>query len=176
MDVKTLLENAWRSRLDRNFGDAIESARAAANFCRDANDDEGLTRALTILAQVERDNARLEHALDHYTSAARSAKRCKDRTIYAHVIRHQAEVLTELGRIEEAGRILDDAVAIYRAATEETSINMANALRAKAVLNDSIGAVEDAHAQWKEARQIYLRLGIADGVAECDQRINQYRS
>ena len=49
---------------------------------------------------------------------------------------------------------------------------MANALRLKGLALDGLRKTEQARAAWTEARELYTRAEVADGVAECDRRLD----
>ena len=51
------------------------------------------------------------------------------------------------------------------------ALELANALRPCALLRERLGDGEAALALWREARELYLAAGIAEGVRECDRHL-----
>ena len=49
---------------------------------------------------------------------------------------------------------------------------MANALRLKGLALDGLRKTEQARAAWSAARELYALAGVADGVAECERRLD----
>ena len=58
-------------------------------------------------------------------------------------------------------------------ATILSHLDLANALRLKALALDALERSGEAVIDWTEARRIYADLGVAEGVAECDARLSR---
>jgi hypothetical protein len=48
---------------------------------------------------------------------------------------------------------------------------MANALRLTGLALDGLRKTDQARVAWSAARELYARAEVADGVAECDRRL-----
>ena len=67
--------------------------------------------------------------------------------------------------------MLRHSLQIYRALPEVAPLDMANALRASALLKEKIGQRDEAAALWREARTLYETAGIAAGAEEASRRL-----
>ena len=65
-----------------------------------------------------------------------------------------------------------EAVAIY-ANLPERRLDLANALRLKALALDALDRPAEAALDWTEARRLYADLGVTEGVTECDARLSR---
>ena len=63
-------------------------------------------------------------------------------------------------------------MALYQANGQGASLEMANALRLKALALDALRRVDPARTAWTLARDLYAALGIADGAVECEARLD----
>ena len=67
----------------------------------------------------------------------------------------------------------DEALSLYghgEAGATET-LDHANAVRPMAILKEELGAIEEARALWRRARDFYRAAGIEAGVAESTDRL-----
>lgn len=118
-----------------------------------------------------RGERRLDAATTHYAAALAVARRSGEPLRVAHVARHLGDIHRENGRPGEAAPLLREAVDAYRSSLETKVLDLANALRALALLHASLGEHRPAREAWQEARTLYSAIGIADGVAECDRHL-----
>lgn len=107
-------------------------------------------------------------AIDAYRIAATAAT---DPLQRAHALRHLGEILAENHRTDEALAAAEEAVALYRDAPPGARLDLANALRVRAIVHEAGARTENATADWREARGLYAALGLAEGVAECDAHL-----
>ena len=73
------------------------------------------------------------------------------------------------GRLEEAEKFYDEALALYRAHARSDDLNYANAVRYPAVIKDRLGKREQSRELWEEACRRYEGIhpnGLGEGVAE----------
>ncbi|WP_298161758.1 hypothetical protein [Brevundimonas sp.] len=87
-------------------------------------------------------------------------------------LRHSSDRERLAGR---AAAALTDATAaadIY-AGLPDRALDLANALRLKALALDALDRPGEAVVDWAEARRIYAELGVAEGAAECDARLSR---
>ena len=86
----------------------------------------------------------------------------------AHTIRHHGDVYAEQNQIQLALPCYEEALTIYRGHPGAPPLDIANAIRANAVATDR-------PELWAEARSLYERCGVEEGVHECDLRLRQMR-
>ena len=100
-------------------------------------------------------------ALENYKKAV-----AETRLKLAHTIRHLGDVYREQGHPQEAERCYEEALAIYRAHPEAPPLDLANAIRAMALLKNT-------SELWTEAKDLYEHCGIPAGVAACERRLRE---
>ena len=88
----------------------------------------------------------------------------------AYDLRHASDRARLEGRSVEALGDATEAVAIY-ANLPERRLDLANALRLKALALDALDRPAEAALDWTEARRLYADLGVSEGVTECDGRL-----
>jgi len=86
--------------------------------------------------------------------------------VLAHAIRHLGDVYLEQGRPDMAEPCYHEALGLYRSNTDESSLDLANAVRSLAVLR-----WEQARMLWEEVRALYAGLSIEAGVRESSARV-----
>ncbi len=165
-----LKEAAARARREDRLDDAHRGYTEAAAICRASQDRRSLIRALKGVGQVERDRGKLESALVAYQEAAGLAREESDPFLLAHTIRHVGDVLCDMERSTDAEPCYTEALALYRSGPNAPALDFANAIRAMAVLKDTLGASGEALPLWEEAHEIYASLGVQAGVAESKAR------
>jgi len=90
----------------------------------------------------------------------------------AYDLRHASDRARFEGRHVQALGDATEAVAIY-ANLSDRRLDLANALRLKALALDGLDRSGEAVLDWIEARRLYADLGIAEGVTECDARLSR---
>jgi hypothetical protein len=90
----------------------------------------------------------------------------------AYDLRHTSDRARLEGRAVEALGDAIKAVAIY-ADLPDRRLDLANALRLKALALDDLERPGEAVLDWTEARRLYDALGVAEGVTECDARLSR---
>jgi len=165
-----LIETAAQARREHRLEDAYDGYTQAVTISRAGADRGSLIQALKGVGQIERDRQNFEGALVVYQEAAGLAREEPDLFLRAHTIRHLGDIFGHLGRGEDAEACYSEAVSLYREAPNAPPLDVANAIRAMAVLKEDMGATDEAHALWEEAHHIYLSLGVQAGVAESKAR------
>lgn len=84
----------------------------------------------------------------------------------ADSIRHLGIKHEYAGRLEEAEKCYDEALALYRAHETRDTLAYANAVRYPAVIKDRLGKRTESAELWEEACRRYDGVGIVEGVAE----------
>ncbi len=90
----------------------------------------------------------------------------------AYDLRHASDRARLEGRSVEALGNATEAVAIY-ANLPERRLDLANALRLKALALDALDRPAEAALDWTEARRLYADLGVTEGVTERDARLSR---
>ncbi|MBV9761595.1 MAG: tetratricopeptide repeat protein [Acidobacteriaceae bacterium] len=112
-------------------------------------------------------------ARERYAAAAQIYRARKDDLAYAHAIRHIADIYLQESKLAEAGPLYEESLELYRANLGTKILDLANALRPYALLNEGQGNPELARALWQEARHLYNSIRIEPGVSECDAHIRK---
>lgn len=126
----------------------------------------GMTDALDDLltdAKRLRDGGDSPGALGALVRAAERARVDRDLRL-AYVLRHLSDLERVAGTAMRAHAAADEAVMLLRA--EPSSLDLANALRLRALAADAAGL--EAGPDWAEARDLYAGLEVPGGVAECE--------
>lgn len=105
---------------------------------------------------------------EQYEQQERAARSRDDRPLLGHALRHLSEILLGRSEPEAALRKADEAVELYRALQPARPLDLANALRLRALALGGGGRADMALTAWREARSLYQAEGVAEGVAECD--------
>lgn len=132
---------------------------------------EAIERHLT-LAREAAAEGRAGEARNSYARAAALSRESGAPLLQAHALRHLSDLDRQADHLEQALAHAEQAAALYRANGQGTSPDMANALRLKGLALDGLRKTEQARAAWTEAWELYTRAEVADGVAECDRRLD----
>lgn len=111
-------------------------------------------------------------ARNSYARAAALSRESSAPLLQAHALRHLSDLDRAADHLEQALAHAEQAAALYQANGQATSLDMANALRLKALALDGLRRVESAQAAWKAARVLYAGADAGAGVAECDARLD----
>jgi tetratricopeptide (TPR) repeat protein len=86
--------------------------------------------------------------------------------VLAHTIRHLGDVYLEQGRPDLAEPCYHEALGLYRSHEDDSSLDLANAVRSLAVLR-----WEQTKMLWEEVRALYTSLNIEAGIKESAARV-----
>ncbi|WP_439478084.1 hypothetical protein [Brevundimonas sp.] len=112
-------------------------------------------------------------ARNAYARAAALSRESGAPVLQAHALRHLSDLDREADHPEQALAHAEQAAALYGANGKGASLDMANALRLKALALDQLRREEPAIAAWTAARDLYAAVEVAAGVAECEQRLRR---
>ena len=90
--------------------------------------------------------------------------------VLAHTIRHLGDVYLEQGRPDLAEPCYHEALGLYRSNEDDSSLDLANAVRSLAVLR-----WEQARTLWEEVHHLYISLHIEAGIKESADRVAALR-
>ncbi len=124
-----------------------------------------------ILARDAAVEGRAGDARNSYARAAALSRESGAPLLQAHALRHLSDLDRAADHLEQALALAEQAAALYSANGHGTSLDMANALRLKALALDSLRRAEPAQGVWKAARELYAGADVEAGVAECDARL-----
>jgi tetratricopeptide (TPR) repeat protein len=169
--AQTLLEQGRSEKRERRFENARDLFRTALDESPETGDLALRGTILEELAYVERTLGELESAQAHYRDAAEVYRGLDQPLKAAHTARHAADVLREQGKLDGAEILYAEALQIYRSHKESPPLDLANAIRGFALLNEATRNGGLALKLWEEARELYEGSGMEAGVSESDARI-----
>jgi tetratricopeptide (TPR) repeat protein len=147
----------------------LQKAEEEVSRHRQAGNSPALAVALKRLGQLERQSGLNDAAVAHYQEAVEICRTQNNLSALAHTIRHLGDIHLEAQRFDSAESCYRESLSLYRGEREVPPLDFANALRSMALLQGNLGAKEDAKSLWQEARNLYLKLEVKEGVAECDR-------
>jgi tetratricopeptide (TPR) repeat protein len=101
-----------------------------------------------------------------YVEAVLLLRKADEPLVLAHAIRHLGDVYVEQGLLELAEPCYHEALELYRGQGDQSSLDLANAIRSLAMLR-----WEQSRALWSEVRHRYINLKIDAGVKESSDRL-----
>ena len=113
----------------------------------------------------------LPAARAHYAEAARVYRDQNDSLSYAHTIRHIADMYLDESNLAEAKPLYEESLEIYRGNLNTKLLDLANAIRPYALLNEKSGKPDVAKQLWQEAKNLYSSLRVEQGIRECDTHL-----
>jgi tetratricopeptide (TPR) repeat protein len=170
--VESLMQQALQARREHRLEDAKRDWAQAVELCR-AESQAELARALTGLAQIESDLGNGGASLTLYEEAAGIYRAEGNSLKLAHTIRHVADIHRRERRYELAHASYTEALSLYREHPEASQLDLANALRGFAILQDDAGRGYEARALWQAARELYASVYVEAGVAESTRRLER---
>ena len=187
-----LIAKAWRARYealqlpqddDATLATVMARVEAdlvrACEICERAGDRKTHSAALGKLGHVALDLGDPDRARALFEESVAVARDTGDPLGLAHAVRHLGQVNRRLGRLEEAERCYEEALALYETGrTEDRTerltthpVDHANAIRPMAALKEELGDVEAARRLWSRAARLYRVAGVEEGVRECETRL-----
>jgi len=130
---------------------------------------------LRTLAKIDRDLGFVEDSRVHYAMAAEIIRTLDHPLVLAHTLRHEADILREQQKFDEAETIYGEVLTLYRANSEHRLLDLANALRGYALLKAAVGNNSESTMLWQEAGALYETLGVEAGVAESRENLARLR-
>ncbi|MEQ9405041.1 MAG: tetratricopeptide repeat protein [Cyclobacteriaceae bacterium] len=172
IEVEELLRSARIFRNESRLDEAIRELHIALELCEKFKVSKEKARPLSLLANIQHDLGNNNASLESYRDALSIAENESKPKQIAHITRRIADVERELGSLKESLSHYQKALKYYRA-NVPASLNTANALRGLALLKEKMVDYSDAKKLWKEAKTLYEKLKIEDGVKECLNRLKR---
>lgn len=122
-------------------------------------------------AREARADGRPIDARNAYARAAALARESARPLLRAHALRHLSDLDREARHPGEALAHAEQALALYRSNGAD-ALDLADALRLKALALDGLRKADQAVSAWTEARDLYTAAGAESGVAECEDRLD----
>ena len=169
--AETLLMQGHQARREHRLDDAKGIFAEAVELVCSSKDRLALAEALAGLGQIERDLGEVDAALLHYREAEAVYQQLDEPLRYAHTVRHIADLLRGSWQFGAAAAPYREALEVYRGHPETPPLDLANAIRGYALLQEEIGEKQEAIAMWREARELYAQVCVQAGVDEGDRRI-----
>ncbi len=167
------INNARVARHEARLDDAYEEYQNAVSLCRRDGKTGKLIVALKGLAQIERDRGNSDTALPCYLEAVNVARELDDALVLAHTIRHLADLYQDIGNLDSAESCYIEALAIYRADSRTSPLDLANAIRPMALLMEKFSRINDARKLWEEAGRLYTTAAVDEGIGECQRALKR---
>ncbi len=169
LSTEQLLREAWRQRGLGHYKQCKDLIDQASELCVD---DDYLTwgRLYHIYMQIEADHDRFDKALSYSRKSVSFYERSKNPPRLAHATRHLADLECHLDMLTESYNHYKKALDHYRQ-NNSPAMDLANTLRGLAILLEKSNDLDAAREAWKEARDIYDKYGIKEGVDEAEERL-----
>ncbi len=142
-------------------------------MARKAHAPLDIAKAVTAMGSIERDMKNHDAALQNYGEAVAIYRSAGDELRLAHAIRHIGDIYLEACQLPPAEPCYVEALRIYRGNPNTDPLDLANAIRGFALLNEELGKREEARRLWEEARTLYATVNVEAGVKESERRIAQ---
>jgi hypothetical protein len=133
-----------------------------------------MTEAIEVHLTLAREAAadgRAGEARNSYARAAALSRESGAPLLQAHALRHLSDLDRQADHLEQALAHAEQAAALYGANGQGASLDMANALRLKALVLDGLRRTAAARVAWASAHDLFDAAGVAAGVAECEARL-----
>jgi len=170
-NVRKLVEEAWADRREKRHEAAHQKLNQAIALCRQAGLQRELVVALGKLGHVELDVKNIDAALAAYKEAVKISEELDDSQMIAHTVRHLGDVYRHGKRFQEAEGCYHRALEIYTSFKNLHPCEYANAIRPMAIIKEDLGHFDEAKKLWEQARELYGKAGIQEGVDECSERL-----
>jgi tetratricopeptide (TPR) repeat protein len=166
-----LVQQAAQARRENRLRDAQEALTEAADLCRTPDLRRELAKVLRELGEVERGLGNFRAARERYEETVAILRGGNEPSRLAHTIRHLGDVYYSQGLRDAAEPCYREALELYRANDLTHPLDLANAIRSMAMLQDDAGNTEEAVLLWEEARKLYGEMGVDPAVAESCVRL-----
>ena len=170
---KEQFARGYQARRENRVADSRAIFLKAVRSASEEGDRPALAEALCGLGQAERDIGSLEPARHVYANAVVLYRQIGPPERLAYALRHEADILRNLSLPAEAEPLYLEAEGIYRQLGEDAELDLANTLRALALVNESTGRTAASRSFFEQARELYTKCNVEAGAAECNRKLSQ---
>ena len=170
-EVMELVRRARGARSDGRIADARRDFVEALSLSRRSSDRRDLIASLRGRAGVERDLGYPDAARPLYEEAVELCREEGDPQLLAHALHHLGDLHRGSGRLAEAETAYLEALEHYRGSEHAREVEIANAIRALAILRGRQGSHAESRELWDEAWQLYVSAGVQPAVQECSAQL-----
>lgn len=174
--VRELIDQARIARLDDRLADARRGLVEAASLARQVDAPAELAEVLMAWGQIERDLGQDRSALPLYEEGVAYRRRAGEPLALAHAIRHLGDLHRHSERLGLARACYDEALALYRGQPDPPPLDVANALRPLALLDEREGNSSVAAELWRQAGALYVAAGVAEGAEQAYGALSRLRA
>ncbi len=136
--ARDLIDKARQARREDRPADARRDLIQATALAREAENPAVLADALMAWAQIERDLGKDGSALPLYEEAVSCRRRVGEPLGLAHALRHLGDLHRHSERLGLARVCYDEALNLYRTQPQAPALDLANALRPMALLDERV--------------------------------------
>ena len=169
---KELLAEGHRERQENRLSASRATFLDVVRKASEEGDRSSLAEALGGLAEAEDGIGNYEAARHHYANAVVLYRQIGPPKMLACTLRHEADLWMQANRPAEAEPLYLEAEKVYRENGEESALDLAHTLRARALIREAKGENTAARSLWQEACEIYARLQVRDALAECGKKLS----
>ena len=171
--ARLLRERPSQSEFEKSAAKCFARLEKAVAVAKKGKDDHGLAYALIKLAHLRGDRDGREAAIELYQEAVDAGSRAKSGLLEGEALRHWADHLRHLDKLEEAQALYERALDCLHADPATTALSLGNAYRPMGILFTELKDSENAIRHWQRARELYVEAGIAAGIEECDANLKK---
>ncbi len=171
-NFQSKFNETWRLRAQGKRETVLAIAEKYLGKAREAKDQAGEALFLKLYAQVHSDKGELREALSYYKQIERIYIDLKDEVRQMHTLRHIGDMYRELGEQECAEKCLVQVVDFYRN-SPTNDLETANANRVFAIVQEDLKKTALAITHWEKAKALYAKVGIPEGVEECNVHLEK---
>lgn len=174
-DMEEHLRSARIFQNESRYSEAIMELEAALELCEEFKVTRAKSQTLSMLGSIYQYLGYNKRSLESYTTALSLAETDSDSepSQIADITRHIADVERELGNLKASLTHYEKALHFYRSSLNKDSLGLAKTIRGFAYLKEKMVDYSDARRLWNEAKGIYSKLKVDDGVKECLLRLKK---
>ena len=171
-NFKELLAEGHRAQKENRLSASRAAFFDVVRKAAEEGDRPALAEALGGLAEAEDGIGNCAAARHHYAGAAALYREIGPAKMLACTLRREADLWMQTNQPEEAEPLYLEAENVYRQSGEESALDLAHTLRARALVREAKGETNAARPFWQEACEIYARHEVKDALTECHTKLS----
>ena len=171
-EINDLLIQAWSYRREGDYPSCRKLLEQAHKRCG-PTDHSLLGRVFHIRRQIEADHDQMAQALEYSLQSVAHYQKSGDKDRISHSTRHLADLQRQMGKVADAIKSYETAIAGYRSNPATSALDIANASRGYALALESAGETKSALSIWREVSVAYADLGLKQGVEEASKHMER---